>query len=160
MVETQCKLEEEEKRGRLVLLILPPSVWAAWYITRLLVKLTLKGVVVSFLFSNCQLRHGLKPHLSRLSFAWPQYHMLQPSAPSLGQPPGHVSVATRHKASQHTHIVTTMQRVQNRTLLNMSHHPRHYMRVRAAGTRPAAHREYNSGLSLAASGYKGSHHDA
>ena len=33
-----------------VLLILPPFVWAAWYITRLLVILTPKGVVLFFLF--------------------------------------------------------------------------------------------------------------
>ena len=34
-----------------VLLILPPFIWAAWYITRLLVELTPKGVVFSCLCS-------------------------------------------------------------------------------------------------------------
>ena len=36
----------------LVLLILPPFIWAAWYITRLLAGLVLEGVVLSFLFSE------------------------------------------------------------------------------------------------------------
>ena len=34
----------------LSLLFYPPSFWAAWYVTRLLVKLTPKGVVFCFLF--------------------------------------------------------------------------------------------------------------
>ena len=49
------------------------SHWAAWYITRLLIKLTPKGVVFSFLFCECAVLYS-RPSLKSLNHANRMYH--------------------------------------------------------------------------------------
>ena len=72
MVDMQCKLEEEEETWqarhayKAPIIIQPPFTRADWYITRLVVKLTPKGVVFSFLSTKARVSRRKLPPLRKL----------------------------------------------------------------------------------------------